>query len=293
MATTRTLIATNDFHSAVPTGRSMLAAVDRWRQRGALVVDAGDFFGGNAFHEFSEGRVEEQLLSRLYDALVPGNHDLADLMRLVDPHRFPPVVCANLAPPSGFTGRWETGLLLPSSELTVGIVGYIGSQAFHAVPSAERAGYTFVEPTASLLKAERDRLRTAGADIVVGVSHSGFQSDVDSQKDGCSFEIVVAGHCHSELYHWASPLAGRHVVKAPENGAGLLRIDLAEDGGHAFSIDCFTPEGTDPLRADGLSDTVGAFEAWGPARRRTCDCRAGSVGCGRSPRRTGSLESRK
>ncbi|MER5665941.1 metallophosphoesterase [Streptomyces mirabilis] len=103
------LVVTNDFHSAVPEGRGLLAALRQRRADGALVVDAGDFFGGNAFHEFSQGHIEQGLLTELYDALVPGNHDFADLMRLESPETFPPVVCANVRPPQAFTGRWEGG----------------------------------------------------------------------------------------------------------------------------------------------------------------------------------------
>ncbi|WP_258540049.1 metallophosphoesterase [Streptomyces ipomoeae] len=256
-----TLVVTTDFHSAVPGGRAMLAAVRQWRARGALVVDAGDFFGGNAFHEFSAGRVEERLLAELCDALVPGNHDLADLMRLADPGRFPPVVCANLRPPDGFGGRWASSLLLPEREPRLGIVGYLGQQAFEATPPAERAGFRFVPPTADLIATERDRLLSAGANIVVGVSHTGFAHDVTDQEQGWPLKLVVAGHCHSPSYHWAS--AGRHVVKAPEVGAGLLRIALDRMGGHVFSIETLTSSAYLPPEPDGLEEVLTEYVAWG------------------------------
>jgi hypothetical protein len=93
-----TLVTTNDFHSAVVAGRPVLAQLRRWRARGAVVIDSWDFFGGNAFHEFSRGRPEERLLLEFYHAIVPGNHDLAPITALAHPDRFPPVVCANLRP---------------------------------------------------------------------------------------------------------------------------------------------------------------------------------------------------
>ncbi|MFE7133535.1 metallophosphoesterase [Streptomyces sp. NPDC057638] len=259
-----TLVVTNDFHSAVPTGHKLLAALREARGRGALVVDGGDFFGGNAFHLFSEGRVEERLLAGLYDAVVPGNHDLADLMRLADPGRFPPVVCANLTPPPVFAGRWEPCLLLPARERRprVGIVGYLGRQAFEAVPPGERAGFAFTDPAADLIAAQRDRLLAAGADIVVGLSHSGFDHDVADQQRDWPLELVAAGHCHTGSYHWSS--GGRHVVKAPENGAGLLRLDL--DAGGPRTITC-TPFPTEPGPPPGaepeLEGVLDGYEKWG------------------------------
>ncbi|MEV7085917.1 metallophosphoesterase [Streptomyces sp. NPDC093085] len=254
------LIVTNDFHSCVPQGRRMLAAVRAYRARGAWVLDAGDFFGGNAFHEFSEGRVEERLLADLYDALVPGNHDLADLRRLESPDRFPPVVCANLRPPPGFPGRWESGLLLPERGLKVGVVGYLGRQAYEAVPAGERAGFGFVDPTADLIAAEQDRLLCSGADIVIGVSHSGFALDVADQENGWPFSTVLSGHCHSPWYHWAS--ADRHVVKAPETGEGHLRLDLDRHGGHRFIVETVSATSGTTF-TDGLGDVLSRYVSWG------------------------------
>lgn len=258
---TAPLIVTTDFHSSVPEGRAMLAALREHRARGARTVDAGDFFGGTAFHEFSHGRAEERLLAELYDALVPGNHDFADLMRLNDPSRFPTVVCANLRPPREFAGRWESGLLLPGAGPRVGIVGYLGRQAYDAVPAQERTGFDFTDPTADLIAAERDRLLAAGAGVVIGVSHSGFASDVTAQEAGWPLPLVVSGHCHSPWYHWASD--NRQVVKAPEIGRGLLRLSLdSSDGFRHFTVETFSPR-VEPTVRDGLEEVLAQYAAWG------------------------------
>ncbi|WP_327731326.1 metallophosphoesterase [Streptomyces sp. NBC_00487] len=256
---TCSLIVTNDFHSAVPEGRGLLAALRRRRANGALVVDAGDFFGGNAFHAFSQGLIEQGLLTELYDALVPGNHDVADLMRLENPQTFPPVVCANVRPPQGFAGRWERSIVLDSRGQRVGIVGYLGRQAFEAIPLQERVGFTFHEPTATLLAVERDRLTAAGADVVIGISHSGLAHDIADQEQGWPLPIVVSGHCHSAWYHWSSEY--RHVIKAPENGRGLVQIDLPEPGRTRITVETFPSE--PPAQPDGLDPVVAAYDAWG------------------------------
>lgn len=255
------LIATGCFHSCVPEGTEMLSALRERRRAGALIVDAGDFFGGSAFHEFSGGRIEERILREHYDAVVPGNHDLADVMNLARPDLFPPLVCANLRPPAAFRGRWESGLVLRGRELDIGIVGYLGQQAFDAIPRSERAGFTYAEPTAELIAAERDRLLEAGADLVVGVSHSGFAQDITDQANNWPLTVVIAGHCHSPSSHWFS--RSRHVAKAPETGMGLLRLGLDRAGAHRVTIDTFN---CDPEPADGLAGDVAAFHQWGSDR---------------------------
>lgn len=255
------LIATGCFHSCVPDGIEMLAALRERRQAGALVVDAGDFFGGSAFHEFSGGRIEERILREHYDAVVPGNHDLTDLMNLDRPDLFPPLVCVNLRPPASFRGRWESGIVLRGRELDIGIVGYLGRQAFEAIPRSERAGFTYAEPSAELIAAERDRLLEAGADLVVGISHSGFAHDITDQDHDWPLMVVIAGHCHSPSSHWFS--SGRHVAKAPETGMGLLCLGLDRAGAHCVTIDTFS-SGTEP--AEALADDVDAFLRWGSDR---------------------------
>ncbi|WP_307020673.1 metallophosphoesterase [Streptomyces canus] len=244
------MIATGCFHSALPDGRAAFTAIRSAKANGAVVVDAGDFFSGSAFHAFSQGRVEERLLSELYDAVVPGNHDLPDLMRLRDPVRFPPVVCANLRPPAAFAGRWVSGLMLERGAHRLGVVGYLGRQAFGTIPDEERADFTYCDPTAELIGAETARLREAGADFVIGVSHTGFLADVADQEAGWPLDVVVAGHCHSPWSHWTE--AGRHVAKPPASGAGMLRLHLDSSGPRRVAPEICVPSSpcVDDLEAD-------------------------------------------
>lgn len=260
------VIATGCFHSALPEGRAALAAVRSAKAAGAVIIDAGDFFSGSAFHAFSQGRVEEDLLSELYDVVVPGNHDLLDLMRLRAPDRFPPVVCANLRPPKAFPGRWVSGLVVERGGHRLGVVGYLGRQAFEAIPEAERADFTYVDPTAELIGAEADRLREAGADVVVGVSHAGFLADVADQESGWPLPVVVAAHCHSPWSHWTK--AGRHVTKPPAGGAGLLRLALGPSGPQRVTQQTCPPAASG---GDGLDAALEAYKRWGNALLGTLD----------------------
>ncbi|GGX51820.1 metallophosphoesterase [Streptomyces noursei] len=254
------LIATGCFHSSLPDGYRALSALRSARKAGALVIDAGDFFSGSAFHTYSAGRVEERLLAELYDAVVPGNHDLPELLRLRHPETFPPVVCANVSPPRTFAGRWTTGLVLHGASLRVGIVGYLGEQAYEAIPLPERAGFTYRAPTAALIAAEADALESAGADVVVGVSHSGFLNDVTDQECGWPLTTVVAAHCHSPWMHWTNE--NRHVVKPTARGAGLLHLDLGIDGPVSVRHDNHAAGGpAHPL--PGIDAELEAFAAWG------------------------------
>ncbi|MGY1897951.1 metallophosphoesterase [Nocardia gipuzkoensis] len=254
------LIATNDFHSSLPSGVATLAAILELRQRGATVIDAGDFFGGTAFHEFSDGEIELQLWKDLYDFVTPGNHDLGILARFSTDPDLPTILCANLQPRSGFAGRWTGGVFLPGNP-AVGLVGFIGRQAFMAADSEERAAFVFRDPSPHLLRAECHRLREQGANYVIGVSHSGFRSDVELQNSENLFDIVLSGHCHSADYVWASTYTDSHVVKAPEIGRGYLRLDISEEKGLSIVI-TRSPHRSDIRLPGGVEEAVNNFSVW-------------------------------
>ncbi|MFF3697257.1 phosphodiesterase [Streptomyces sp. NPDC002221] len=254
------LIATGCVHSALPDGHRALAALRTCREAGALTVDAGDFFSGSAFHAYSGGRVEEQLVAELYDAVVPGNHDFGDLMRLRHPKAFPPIVCANVSPPPTFAGRWTTSLVLQGRSLRVGIVGYLSEQAHEAIPRAERAGFTYVPPTAALIAAEAASLQAQGAEVVVGVSHAGFLDAVADQEADWPLTTVIASHCHSPWTHWTQ--GERHVVKPAAHGVGLLRLGLGADGLVSVCHDSHA-KGVPERPLPGLGPELAAYEVWG------------------------------
>lgn len=55
---------------------------------------------------------------------------------------------------------------------------------------------------------------------------------------------------------------GRHVVKAPHTGQGLLRVDVGSGGGDRFTIETLpaTADASDP---DGLEEALSRYATWG------------------------------
>jgi|SRR5580658_1302990 hypothetical protein len=261
-----TIVSTNDFHSSLSDGRATLSAIQSWREQGAVIVDAGDFFGGCAFHEFSQGQAEHRLMALLYDYRVPGNHDLRDFGKIPEDARYPTVLCANMRPRLPFPGRW-IGSALVTAAPPVGLVGFLGRQAFESADADDQALFEFSEPTPELLRSHSDRLRSAGAEYLVGVSHSGFRRDVELQERENLFDLILSGHCHSGDFLWVSPKSTAHVAKAPELGAGYLRADLLPGGQIIITFDR-------PARGEGeglppfVAEALGEFAAW--ARMPLC-----------------------
>jgi 5'-nucleotidase / UDP-sugar diphosphatase len=255
------MIFTNDFHSAVPSAAPLLRALDGARKAGHLVIDAGDFFGASGFFEFTGGTVEQRILAEYYHAIVPGNHDLGPLRALKFGKNFPPVVCVNLKPRTDFLGRWEDSVILQLGPLKIGIVGFIGAQAYGSAPLIDRADFEFTEPAPDLLADERDKLFALGADYVMGVSHSGFANDIDLQRSHHIFAVLASGHCHTENYLWISQSHHGLVAKAPELGAGLVEVTLDEPM-PGVAIRRFERDtGSIPMPA-WIADELTAYSGW-------------------------------
>ena len=261
-----TLIATNDFHSSVLSGLGSLASLLQWRSEGAIVLDAGDFFAGSSFYEYAGGGPASKLLEGLFDAIVPGNHDLADLQHLKGSERFPVVVCTNLSPSVSLSCQWAKSFLIEHHNLAVGIVGFIGEQAFFAIPPDERKGFEFTPPIFSLLAEECALLKRSGANVIVGISHSGFELDINLQKQYGLFDVLFSAHCHSPNYVWTDERSHCHVVKAPEYGQGLARVHLNLSDVPEVYVDWLMPDAKARSRCmlewPWMQETLSEYETW-------------------------------
>ncbi|WP_432072721.1 metallophosphoesterase [Streptomyces wuyuanensis] len=186
------IIATTDFHSAFDDAVPMLAHLHAMKHD-SFVVDCGDFFEGTGYYRLGQGRIEQDVLVRLYDAVAPGNHGWDHHF---EPDLYDITVCANAIDD-------ETGELLfhPVRLLRVGtrrvaVTGIMGPQAFNAIPAHQRAGHRVIGPVRALR--ELMLAHHHQADSWVVLSHSGFDEDL-KLAESCPFlDVVFAGHCHSD-----------------------------------------------------------------------------------------------
>ncbi|MCW5251742.1 metallophosphoesterase [Streptomyces sp. SHP 1-2] len=186
------IIATTDFHSAFDDAVPMLAHLHAMRHD-SFVVDCGDFFEGTGYYRLGQGRIERDVLVRLYDAVAPGNHGWGHYFR-PDLHAI--TVCANAVDAERGDPLFRPARLVNVGTRRVAVTGVIGPQAFNAIPADQRAGHRVTEPVQALRKLMLTHHHRADSWVVL--SHSGFDEDLKLAA-ACPFlDIVFAGHCHSE-----------------------------------------------------------------------------------------------
>lgn len=188
-----------------------------------VFVDAGDFFQGNPLtYLAAQGRpgpthpVIDAMNAARYDAMAIGNHEfnygLPVLERALAGARFA-VLAANAYSPDGRPAyrRW---VMVERDGVRVGIVGATtpGSMIWDRDHLRGRLVIRDIVPEVRSAVAEA---RAAGADVVVGVLHSGLDepSSYDTVSTGlpgenvsarvarevAGIDVIVYGHSHREM----------------------------------------------------------------------------------------------
>lgn len=257
-AATITILHTNDTHSCimplsntladtVKAGRggflrrAAMVAQERSAQPSLLLLDSGDFSQGSPYYTLYKGDVEIELMNIMgYDAATIGNHEfdygLDNMARLFRMAHFP-IVCANY----DFTGTTVEGLVRPYTiiereGLRIGIFG-LAPQLEGLVMESSYHGVTYTDPIEAAKQCV-DRLRDAGCDIVICLSHLGWDmpgiDDAELVAATEGIDIVLGGHSHTYMpdMEYVTDARGR-TVPVDQNGKHGIYIGKIE-----MSVDC-------------------------------------------------------
>jgi 5'-nucleotidase len=199
--------------------------------RHTLFLDAGDILDGTPFSVVYHGQADIAVMNAAgYDAMTLGNHEFnltdAQFDSLLAAPRFP-LLCANLRGLTDAAPRVRPHVILPAGELRVGVFGLTtpGSASYRACAGR----YEVLSPAATAREMAAS-LRREGADIVVALTHMGFESELALADSVPEIDVIVGGHSHTRL---AAPRVVRHgkddftlVVQAHQWAGELGRLDL-------------------------------------------------------------------
>ena len=275
------LVATTDVHGHVmawdyvqdrpaPWGLVRAATVVdslRTQYPGAVVlVDAGDLLQGNPFATYF-ATVRPRLVNPIvdaannmrYDAAILGNHDfdfgVDVLARSYEQAAFP-IVAANVMRGDRDTTAFAPHVVIMRGGVRVGITGLTtpGVMVWNRAHLGDRLR---VRPVATDAARAVDRVRAAGADLVVAVVHAGLEGPSSYDTTGVGPEddaaaltrlehpphILVIGHTHGRLRDsvrngvhivqpqpWARSVSVVHawLVRAATGRARVVRIQADE-----------------------------------------------------------------
>jgi 2',3'-cyclic-nucleotide 2'-phosphodiesterase (5'-nucleotidase family) len=198
------------------------------RGHNTLFLAAGDMIQGNNWANFSKGRSVMQLLNALpVSAMVVGNHEFdfgqEELKKRVKEARFP-VLGANV---KGFPGL-KPYVMKRVGGMQVAIIGVVTEETKTATHPRNVEGVEFAG-AAEVVRSCLPHVKPK-ADLVVALTHLGFEADQELARQVPELDVIVGGHTHTRV---KEPLqVGKTlIVQAWEHGKVLGVLDLeVKDG---------------------------------------------------------------
>ena len=233
-----------------------------------LLLDGGDVEENSVrLSALSYGAAGWRLLGAAgVDAAVAGNGGLlrygpAQLPRYAEALGSPPLVCDLETSDGSVPEGAAPSTMVSAGDLTVGIIGITDFyHQYEVFGLRERGRITAV-------RREATRLRRAGADVVVVLSHAGINNDRGlswSVRD--KVDLIVGGHTHDLLTDGERD-QGVPIVQAGSFAEHLGRVVLEVDGSGVRVVDMTLERvgaetSPDPAVLDALVAAEQDVEAW-------------------------------
>ena len=194
-----------------------------------VVVSAGDDLMNRYFHTFKGEAIFSLMSDAGYELYAPGNHEFdkgPDVLAAALDHTEFECICTDLAVEgTPLEGRCAPWLIKNYDGLSVGFFSLM-TEGFPYVTSGksvEMSGTNFEVAH----RAVRE-LRDAGAQVVVGLTHVGYERDLEIAQSVPGIDVIFGGHSH-EYAKTAYRMGGTFVVNGGEKGPYLVRLDLTTD----------------------------------------------------------------
>ena len=230
------ILYVNDFHGfadphkttgseATLGGIAYLAeAVDQDRRNHpSLLLAGGDMIQGNSWANLFQGRsVIEVMNAMKFGAMVVGNHEfdfgLKTLKERIAQAKFP-VLGANVA---GLPSL-KPYVIKNLQGVRIAIIGVVTQDTPVATHPRNVAGLTFTTPESAVRKYLPEL--KCRADLIVVLSHCGYQADRELAARVPGIDVIVGGHSHSKILQ--PELVGQTIiVQAWEHAKALGVLDL-------------------------------------------------------------------
>lgn len=255
-----TIIGTSDLHGAIEPGlmkldidgdgkpeeveagglprlATLIRQIENEAGHPVAVVSSGDELTGRYFHNY-KGRATYALMNAAgYEIASFGNHEFDQgpevLARALEYAGFDRL-CTDLAvegtPLEGHCVPW---IIEDYDGLKVGYFSIITeSLPYVASPKEVKLTGTNLETAHRAVR----ELHDAGAQLVVCISHTGFDNDLEVARSVPGIDIIYGGHSHE--YTPKPHRVGRtFVVNAGTKGPYLVRIDLSTDAAGVLDLE--------------------------------------------------------
>ena len=200
------ILSTNDMHAAIECMPRLGFVADSLRALypDLLILSAGDNRSGEPLNDMYEipAYPMVSLMNIVgFHATTLGNHEFDSgqkgLAQLITMQNFP-TLCANVHPASKWDMHIKPYQLFDCGGLTVGVIGAVALSPL-GIPESHPNNTTDMKFDSPLEAIQEYRWLREKCDVVVFLSHLGYESDVDVSKSLPWVDIIVGGHSHTQL----------------------------------------------------------------------------------------------
>ena len=200
------ILSANDMHAAIECMPRVGFVADSLRALypNLLVLSAGDNRSGEPLNDMYEIPAYPMvaLMNIIgFNATTLGNHEFDSgqegLAKLVSMSAFP-TLCANVQPDAKWNMHVKPYQVFDCGGIKVGIVGAVALGAM-GIPESHPKNTVDIKFTDPLETLQQYQFLRKECDVVLFLSHLGFESDVKVSKDLPWVDIIVGGHSHTQL----------------------------------------------------------------------------------------------
>ena len=200
------ILSTNDMHAAIECMPRLGFVADSLRALypDLLILSAGDNRSGEPLNDMYEipAYPMVSLMNIVgFHATTLGNHEFDSgqrgLAKLIDMSAFP-TLCANVHPDSKWDMHVKPYQLFDCGGITVGVIGAVALSPL-GIPESHPDNTVDIRFTEPLAAIQELRWLREKCDVVVLLSHLGFETDVQFSKELPWVDIIVGGHSHTQL----------------------------------------------------------------------------------------------
>ncbi|XP_044758873.1 protein 5NUC-like [Coccinella septempunctata] len=179
--------------------------------RKVLFLNAGDIFVGSDWYSVHKWKICVEFLNILQpDVITLGNHEFddgLDILRQFTKSIKCPIVSANFN--TSFVDPVKKSTVLEINGRKIGVIGYLTPETAFLSDTEQLNIVDELEA----VKEESERLDKEGVKIIIGLGHSGFDTDKRLAEHVPLLDLVIGGH--SNTFLWNGPKPHEEDVQGP------------------------------------------------------------------------------
>ncbi|MGB9857042.1 MAG: bifunctional metallophosphatase/5'-nucleotidase [Dictyoglomaceae bacterium] len=201
---------------------------------GTILLSAGDMFQGTPQSNIFRGEPVVEIMNYLkFDAMAVGNHEFdwgqETLQKLSSISNFP-YLSANIVDSQGkYLPYLKPYVILERKGLKIAIIGLTTPETAYITKPDYVKDLKFLDP-AEILPNIIEEVRNKGADLVIVLSHLGFDADKVLAEKVSGIDVIVGGHSHTVVTN-PQVVRGVIITQAGYNGIylGVLELKVQPD----------------------------------------------------------------